>query len=52
MSGTFVLSIRDYEADGDCIKHYQICKTAEQFFITENVTFSTIAELVTHYQGK
>jgi len=53
-SGAFSLSILDEDtAKGQNVKHYRIRKLdSGGFYITARAQFSTLKELVEHYQSK
>ena len=59
VAGTYTLSVRDYdELRGYLAKHYKIVTrrppdhSCELYYITKSRTFSSLPDLVKHYQGK
>lgn len=59
ISGTYTLSVRDYDdLRGYLAKHYKIVTrrtpdhSCELYYITKSRTFTSLADLVRHYQGE
>ncbi|KAM9296573.1 tyrosine-protein kinase HCK [Gastrophryne carolinensis] len=52
MKGSYSLSVRDFNQNGDAVKHYKI-RTLDDggFFVSPRRTFKTLQELVSYYQN-